>query len=150
LPEGPAYSKDDIGTSFIVPKVAFIASATQQILSSSPVILYRALIAQSARWPNAFANLTGEVCQNMLRYMGYGIPDVQHATQNTNYRATFVTMDLLETGDREAHIFTVNVPREMRDLGENYNILLEVTLSYTAKPKRTRRSHRSYLSTWLE
>jgi hypothetical protein len=149
-PEGPAYSKDDIGTSFATPKVAYIAAAIQHILPSSPALLYRALIAQSARWPNAFTNTPGEANQNMLRRMGYGIPDIQRATHNTNYRATFVTKDVLEIGAVEAHIFTVNVPEQMRNLGENYNILLEITLSYAAKPKRTRRSYRSYLSTWLD
>jgi hypothetical protein len=149
-PEGPAFSRDDTGTSFATPKVAFIASEIQKVLPQSPALLYRALIAQSARWHNANENLSNEECQTMLRYIGYGMPDVGRATHNNDYRATLATMERLEIGEKEAHIFTVNVPQELRDLGENYNILLEITLSYAAKPKRTRRSHRSYLSTWLD
>lgn len=149
-PEGPSYSKDGIGTSFAAPKVSFIASEIQKILPASPALLYRALIAQSARWKNISSILPNEEAQKTLRRIGYGFPDVKRATQNNAYRATLVTMDLLEIGDKEAHVFTINVPQEIRDVGENYNILLEVTLSYAAKPKRTRRSHRSYLSSWLD
>ena len=149
-PAGPAFSKDCIGTSFSAPRVAFIASEIQKIFPDSSALLYRALIAQSARWPNIDGAPSTEQCQNLLRRVGYGLPNVIRATQNNEYRATLVTPQTLEIGDGEAHVFTVNVPQELRDLGEDYNILLEITLSYSAKPKRTRRSHRSYLSTWLD
>lgn len=148
-PQGPAFSKDDIGTSFATPKVSYIASEIQKILPDSPALLYRALIAQSARWLD-INNSSPEQCQKMLRIMGYGLPNVVRATHNDEYRATLVTKNALEIGDHEAHIFTVNIPQELRDLGEDYNILLEITLSYASKPKRTRRSHRGYLSTWLD
>ncbi|WP_368280363.1 S8 family peptidase [Enterocloster citroniae] len=149
-PQGPAHAKDGIGTSFATPKVSYIASEIQKILPNSSSLLYRALIVQSARWPNISTTLQNNEAQKMLRRVGYGLPDVNRATQNNTYRATLVSMDPLEIGDKEAHIFTVNVPQELRDVGENYNILLEITLSYAAKPKRTRRSHRNYLSTWLD
>lgn len=35
-------------------------------------------------------------------------------------------------------------------LGEDYDILVEVTLSYVANPRRTRRYVKGYLSTWLD
>lgn len=149
-PQGPAHAKDGIGTSFSTPKVSYVASEIQKTLPNSSALLYRALIAQSARWPNISTTLQNDEAQKMLRRVGYGLPDVNRATQNNTYRATLVSMDPLEIGDKEAHIFTVNVPQELRDVGENYNVLLEITLSYAAKPKRTRRSHRSYLSTWLD
>ena len=149
-PQGPAYSKDDVGTSFSAPKITHIASEIQKILPHSPALLYRGLIAQSARWPKFNAPLSDDDCQTLLRCMGYGLPDVGRATQNNEYRATLATMELQEIGDGEAHIYAVNVPHELRDLGENYNLLVEVTLSYASKPKRTRREHRSYLSTWLD
>ena len=34
--------------------------------------------------------------------------------------------------------------------GDEYEIRIDVTLSYVAQPKRTRRSTKRYLSTWLE
>lgn len=149
-PQGPAFSKDDIGTSFAAPKVTYIASEIQKALPNSPALLYRALIAQSARWLNINSALSNEECKTLLRRMGYGLPDVGRATHNDEYRATLASMEQREIFDGEAHVYTVNVPNELRNLGENYNILVEITLSYAAKPKRTRRSHRSYLSTWLD
>ncbi|MGL6196919.1 MAG: S8 family peptidase [Thermoguttaceae bacterium] len=149
-PQGPAFSRDNIGTSFAAPKVASIATEIQKTLPNSPALLYRALIAQSARWPGRTSPSSNEQYQTLLRRIGYGVPNVDRATHNNEYRATLATMELLEIGEGEAHIFTVNVPKELRDLGEDNNILVEITLSYAAKPKRTRRSHRSYLSTWLD
>jgi hypothetical protein len=35
-PEGPAFSKDAVGTSFSTPKVSYIASEIQKILPFSP------------------------------------------------------------------------------------------------------------------
>jgi hypothetical protein len=48
---GPAFSQDTVGTSFSAPKVAGVVAALQKLLPEEPAILYRALIAQSARWP---------------------------------------------------------------------------------------------------
>ncbi|MDR0965818.1 MAG: S8 family peptidase [Myxococcales bacterium] len=149
-PEGPHSSKDGVGTSFAAPKVSYIAAEVQKVLPDSPALLYRALIAQSARWMVDAAALDRVQCPTMLRRIGYGLPDVERATHNNEYRATLITMNAMEIGEGEAHIFTVNLPQQLRDLGEDYNILLEITLSYAAKPKRTRRTYRSYLSTWLD
>jgi hypothetical protein len=149
-PEGPAFSKDDIGTSFAAPKVAYIAAEIQKILPFAPALLYRALIAQSARWPNEKVSRTPDQCQMLLRQMGYGLPDVIKATQNNDYRVTLITTDTMEVGDGEAHIYIINVPQELRNVGEDYNVLLEITLSYSAKPRRTRRHVEGYLSTWLD
>lgn len=149
-PQGPAFSKDDIGTSFAAPKVAYIASEIQKILPDSSALLYRALIAQSARWKDVNSLRTPEQCRELLRHIGYGLPDVERATHNDEYRVTLISTNSLEIGDHEAHIFTINVPQELRDLGEDYNILLEITLSYASKPKRTRKGCKSYLSTWVD
>jgi len=44
----------------------------------------------------------------------------------------------------------VPIPEAIRRAGPDYSILVEVTLSYAAEPRRTRRTHRGYLSTWLD
>jgi hypothetical protein len=44
----------------------------------------------------------------------------------------------------------VPIPEELSSVGENFNVLVEITLSYSAKPRRTRRGVKSYLSTWLD
>jgi len=149
-PEGPAFARDDVGTSFSAPKVTYIASQIQKVLPESPALLYRALIAQSARWPKNIREVSKEECVSTLRHIGFGIPDVERATHNNEYRITLVTPSLMEIGEDEAHIFQVPIPEELSIVGEDYDILVEVTLSYAAKPRRTRRYIKGYLSTWLD
>ena len=149
-PEGPAYSRDAIGTSFSTPKVTHIASAIEKILPNAPALLYRALIAQSARWTNYSDDFELGEKQNMLRRVGNGLPDVNRATHNDEYRVTFVTPTIAEIGEHEAHVYNINIPQELSAVGEDYDVLIEVTLSYAAKPRRTRRYIRSYLSTWVD
>lgn len=149
-PQGPAHAKDGIGTSFAAPKVAYIAAAIQKVLPDAPALLYRALIAQSARLPCDISRLTTDEKQMLMRQMGYGLPDVDKATTNNDYRATLVTTDSIEIGAGEAHIYPVYVPDALRNIGEDYNILVEITLSYSAKPRRTRRGVKGYMSTWLD
>ena len=149
-PQGPAYAKDGIGTSFSAPKVAYIAGAIQEVLPHAPALLYRALIAQSAKLPKDISRMTTDQKQMIMRQMGYGLPDVEKATQNNDYRATFVTPKLNEIGTGEAHIYPIYIPDILRSIGDDYNILVEITLSYSAKPRRTRRGIRRYMSTWLD
>ena len=149
-PEGPAFARDDVGTSFSAPKVTYIASQIEKVLPESPALLYRALIAQSARWPKNINEVSKEECVSTLRHIGYGVPDVERATHNDEYRITLVTPSLMELGDDEAHIFQVPIPEELSNVGEDYDILVEVTLSYAANPRRTRRYVKGYLSTWLD
>ncbi|MEH2318132.1 hypothetical protein [Nostoc sp.] len=61
----------------------------------------------------------------------------------------------MTTGERrivakQAHIYQVKLPEKLRSQGEAFKILLEVTLSYKAQPRRTRRNRQKYLSTWLD
>lgn len=149
-PEGPAFARDEVGTSFSAPKVTYIASQIEKVLPKSPALLYRALIAQSARWPRNIIEVNKEECVSTLRHIGYGIPDIDRATHNDEYRITLVTLSLMELGNDEAHIFRVPIPEELSTVGEDYDILIEVTLSYAANPRRTRRYVKRYLSTWLD
>lgn len=149
-PQGPAFAKDAIGTSFAAPKVTYIAAQIEKRMPKSPTLLYRALIAQSARWPKKASELTKEECVSMLRNIGYGIPDVYRATNNDEYRITLITPDIMELGDNEAHIFKIPIPEELSTVGEDCDILIELTLSYAANPRRTRRYIKGYLSTWLD
>lgn len=94
--------------------------------------------------------MTTDQKQMLMRQMGYGLPDVEKATQNNDYRATFITTAPIEIGAGEAHIYPIHIPIAMRNPGDDYNILVEITLSYAAKPRRTRRGVRGYMSTWLD
>lgn len=77
---GLGVGNDTVGTSFAAPKVAHIAAHLQRLFPGEPSILYRALIAQSARLPDQiFLNPT----INDIRHYGYGIPDLRRATENS-------------------------------------------------------------------
>ena len=147
---GPAFDRDDVGTSYATPKVTRIAAGLQTVLPEESCLLYRALIVQSARWPDWARGLPPNEQTALMARIGYGVPDMKRATMNTDYRTTFIT-----TGDQEikpggCHVYQVPIPEEIRRAGFDYDILVEVTLSYAAEPRRTRRTHRGYLSTWLD
>ena len=156
FPPGPALDRDDVGTSYATPKVTRIAAMLQQTLPDETCLLYRALIAQSARWPSWTRNLNEDELLNTLRRIGYGIPDIQRATTNTEFRTTLVASRdpqndrELRIKPNECHIFQVPIPSIMRNQADEFDILIEVTLSYVAQPRRTRRNLRRYLSTWAD
>jgi len=165
FPPGPAYDRDAVGTSFAAPKVARIAARLQTVLPDEPALLYRALIVQSARWPAWAEGLMTQLRQTadqeqrqtliekvsrVIRCIGYGVPDVIRATTNTDYRTTFITNGQMSIRPLEAHIYQVPVPSELRGAGDEYDIRIDVTLSYVAQPRRTRRRLRRYLSTWVD
>ena len=135
----------DIGTSFAAPKVSHIAG---QVLNEIPLAsanLIRALIVQSARHPDGiFRNPS----LNNIRTYGYGIPDRLRATQNHERRITLTAESNIAA--KQAEIYTIRIPDEMRGVADEYDILIEVTLAFTARPRRTRRKTKSYLSTWVD
>jgi hypothetical protein len=144
----PATARDGVGTSDAAPKVAHLAAQLQSKFPDDSVQLYRALIAQSARWP-AWAEREANKL-DVLRMIGHGLPDVGRATTNTPYRVTLRTDGSPQLGAREAAVYAVDLPQAIRQVGEDYLLRLEVTLAYTAEPRRTRSSRRGYLAVWLD
>ncbi len=168
FPPGPAFDRDEVGTSFAAPKVTRIAAQLQMAFPDEPAILYRALLVQSARWPEwaeAFLTelrglhprndqarreqLLDEVSQ-VIRCLGYGIPDGSRASTNSDHRVTLITSGEIPIKARECHIYQVPVPPQLRQQADEFDIRIEVTLSYVAQPRRTRRHLRRYLSTWVD
>ena len=146
---GPEFDRDDIGTSYAAPKVTHIAAHLQRVLPDEPCLLYRALIVQSARWPDWTRGTT--VDTNLaIRTLGYGMPDLERATTNNDYRITLITSGETSIRAGECDLYQIPIPEAMRRPGYEYDVLIEVTLSYVAKPRRTRRNLRRYLSTWLD
>ena len=168
FPPGPAFDRDETGTSFSTPKVARIAAHLQKILPEESTLLYRALIVQSARWPQwadaILAELRGldqrndqerrqellDQASQTIRLIGYGIPDQNIATTNTDHRTTFITSGERSIRARECHIYQVPIPASLRGQADEFDIRIDVTLSYVAQPRRTRRNLRRYLSTWVD
>lgn len=163
---GPAYDRDETGTSFAAPKVSRIAAHLQRTLPNEPTLLYRALVVQSARWPDwAEAYLTAlrnhsyndqaqrqqllDQAARTIRCIGFGIPEEGRATVNTDHRTTLITSGESLIRARECHIYQVPVPAALRAPADEFDIRIEATLSYVAQPRRTRRHLRRYLSTWV-
>ena len=149
-PEGPSHAKDGIGTSFSTPKVTRIAAEIQRYFPKSSALLYRALIVQSAKLPVEFSLLNDEQKKMIVRQMGYGIPNLSDAITGNKYRVTFFTNEDYLIGEGEAHIFPIQIPDNMRNIGDDFDIRIEITLSYAAKPRQNRRYTKKYLSTWLD
>lgn len=140
-----AVGKDSFGTSFSTPKVSYIASRLQTEHPTESAQMYRALIIQSARLPeHCFYNPT----INDFRYYGYGVPDVNRALNNSHSRITFIQDG--KVGPQKADIYRLKIPKELKGEGKDFRILVEVTLSFTAKTRLTRKGSHSYLSNWLE
>lgn len=135
----------DLGTSFATPKVAHIAGAILKSMPAASANLLRTLIVQSARLPGAA--FTRPQFRD-VQALGYGIPDKIRATENSQSRITLTADDRIHP--REAQIYTVKIPDEIRSAGYEYDILIEVTLAFMAKPRRSRRGTNSYLSGWVD
>lgn len=167
FPPGPAVDRDETGTSFSTPKVSRIAARLQSVLPGEPALLYRALIVQSAHWPVWAEAILNQLRTNdglstaqrrsllkkatgAMRSIGYGMPDEARATQNTEFRTTFITAGKTGLRAGHCHFYQVPIPGALRQPGDEYDIRIDVTLSYVAQPRRTRRHLRRYLSTWLD
>lgn len=148
LQGGPAISRDAIGTSFSAPKVTHIVTAIERTFPLQSALLYRALLIQSARWPDWTGSWPNKL--DVIRHIGYGIPDINRAIENTDHRITLITKGDLRIKAKQVHIFEVKIPEDLRRPGDEYDIRIDITLSYKAQPRRTRRNRQKYLSTWLE
>lgn len=144
----PAISSDDVGTSFAAPKVAHIAAHIQQLFPHASPQLYRALIVQSARWPEWTENDAD--ADEVLRLIGYGIPSLERATTNAAHRITLITADAKEIWSKQYHLYSIPIPEEIRRAALEVPIRIDVTLAYTACPRRTRSRRTGYLETWLD
>ena len=140
-----AVGRNSYGTSFSTPKVSYIASKLQAEHPTETAQMYRALIIQSARLPDhCFHNPTLE----HFRHYGYGVPDLNRALNNNTNRITFIQDG--KVGPKKADIYHLKIPDQLKGEGKDFRILVEVTLSFTAKVRVTRKGSHSYLSNWLE
>lgn len=140
-----AVGKDSYGTSYSAPKVSYIVSRLQAEHPLENAQMYRALVIQSARLPgHCFDNPT----LNDIRRYGYGVPDLNRALNNTPNRITFIQDGKVKP--KNADIYKLNIPNELRGEGKNFKILVEVTLTFTARTRLTRKGSHSYMSNWLE
>lgn len=142
---GGAYSKDSTGTSFATPKVTHIVAQLKKLYPNENINLLRALVIQGARLPHQhFQNPTTQ----SIKQFGYGLPSLERVTKNSERRISFYNTGSIKA--EEGHIYLLKLPEKLFNQGDEYDILIEVTLAYTAKVRRTRQKTKSYLSTWLD
>lgn len=151
LQGGPSMARDDVGTSYAAPKVAALAAEILRTLPGVSPLQARALIANAARWPEwAEQEEDQEVRGTLFRYIGYGIPSWERALENASHRVTMITSDACELRAGEAAVFEVPIPEELNAPGQENRFRIDVTLSYSSEPRRTRASLRGYQSVWLD
>ena len=146
---GPAFASDDVGTSYSAPKVAHLAARLQDMLPDASSLLYRGLIVHSARWPG-WVEESGWSSDQALRLLGFGLPDMERATTNAQHRITLITEAADELHNQGLHFYRIQIPAALRALTQDPMLRIDVTLSYSSEPRRTRSSRRGYLATWLD
>lgn len=151
-PEGPAYAKDGIGTSFAAPAITSLIVKIQEQIPNCTPLLAKVLLVHSASWPKTIdiAKLSNDEIVNNFKYMGYGIPNINEALQNNPYKITFITEGTVEIKSGNAHIHYIPIPDKLRDPSLENKIKVTVTLCYTSKPRRTRRKKNGYLANWVD
>ena len=95
-------------------------------------------------------NENGWSADRILKLIGFGLPSTERATENTSYRVTLITPAATTIRNQELHLYRVVIPDELRNQAEDIKLRIEVTLSYSSEPRRTRSSRRGYLATWLD
>lgn len=112
----------------------------------------RAMLVQSAGWTEPmkerFAPLRVQRdWENLLRYCGYGVPDLEKALWSAKNSLTLVAQDTLQPFDkknnrvvtRDLHLHDIPWPKELlAELG-NIPVEMRVTLSYFIEPNPARR-----------
>jgi hypothetical protein len=146
---GPSIARDGVGTSFATPKVSKIAAEIARALPDESALTYRALIVQSAKWPGWAEELAPDEKSALIKRIGYGLPNIDRASKNNDFRTTFLS-GIRSVRAGECHVFQVRIPDSLRRPADEFDIRIDVTLSYMAMPRRTRRTHRGYLATWAD
>lgn len=139
-------------TSAATALAARMAAILQAMYPESWPETIRALLIHSAEWTEAmlkrFAplNTRGEV-ENLLRYCGFGVPQMANAIWSAQNELTLIAQDSLQPFDRKDSRYTtkdLNIheipwPVEvLQDLGEA-PVEMRVTLSYFIEPNPARR-----------
>jgi len=112
----------------------------------------RAMLIHSADWTKAmkdwFAPLrVQQDKENLLRYCGYGVPDLEKALWSARNALTLVAQDTLQPFDkkesrivtRDLHLHAIPWPAELLADLENTPVNMRVTLSYFIEPNPARR-----------
>ncbi len=112
----------------------------------------RAMLIHSAEWTEAMKKRFApfrvkQDRENLLRYCGYGVPDLSRALWSANNALTLVAQDTLQPFDkkegkivtRDMHLHAIPWPTELLAELDNTPVTMRVTLSYFIEPNPARR-----------
>lgn len=144
--------ESDLGTSIATAALAGLAGDVAAENSTRRPETIRALIVNSATWPDA---LKSQLPQRggRLRCAGYGVPRREQAMASTSTRATLIHEGRMAPysadGKLDAlHLLRLPLPHnELLALADT-PISLSVTLSYFVEPHETRNTR--YAGAWLQ
>jgi hypothetical protein len=145
LSGGPSISRDEVGTSFAAPKVTNILAQLKKIYPEENHNLFRALLVQGARLPEGHLR---EPSIQSFKYFGYGIPLIDRVVRNSDHRITFYNTAAIKA--EQAHVYKIDIPENLRKPEDDFDILIEISMAFTSKVRRTRQRLKSYLATWLD
>ncbi|MGE8721931.1 S8 family peptidase [Leptospira terpstrae] len=140
-----AIGRDQVGTSFSAPKVTHIIAHILKQWPNASSLFIRSLVAQSSRWPNVQLPLSPT---QKLELFGYGLPSLGRALENSQSRITFYTDGKISP--KKAEVYKIAIPEELNRPGDSFDYLIEVSLIYKARIRRTRRGTKSYVSSWAD
>lgn len=87
---------------------------------------------------------------DLIRHIGYGLPSLERALHDHPQRTTHHTNRPGRITVGTCNVHRVQLPAALRVQSAKVEVLIEVTLSYAAPPRRTRRTPKRYLATWLD
>ncbi|TGK88586.1 peptidase S8 [Leptospira bourretii] len=140
-----AIGRDKVGTSFSAPKVTHTIARILNQWPNASSLFIRSLVAQSARWPDVELPLS---LNEKLELFGYGLPSLDRALENSQSRITFYTEGKISP--KQAKVYKIAIPEELNRPGDSFDYLIEVSLAYKARIRRTRRGTKSYVSSWAD
>jgi hypothetical protein len=129
------------GTSVAAPKVAHLAGIIEREIPNASVDLIRALIVNSAQWPDRLANT-----EDTLRVLGYGVPEPDRALRPGGSRCLITIEERIPIGT--AHYFRIPFPAELFDRTPEVRLRVSVTLSYRAPVRKTNARYRGTVLEW--
>ena len=127
------------GTSFATPRVAHLAGRLLQRYPQASMELIRALIVAHARVPDATRELFKEDKEgprNLLRTVGYGLPNLEAALDSSQQRVTL--MAEASIGENQHHFYEVPVPDDFLEAPARRLRRITVALAHTPAVRRTR------------
>ena len=139
-------------TSAATALAARMAAILQAMYPDSWPETIRALLIHSANWSESmlerFAPLrTRRQVENLLRYCGFGVPQMENAVWSAQNELTLIAQDSLQPFNRDGSRYTtkdLNIHRipwpvdALQELGE-VPVEMRVTLSYFIEPNPARR-----------